>query len=101
MREFTVEELSKYNGTNSELPIYVAIKGQIYDVSKSRDMYTPPKSYSCFAGKDASRALGMSSVKLEDCLADYSTLNEKELKTLDDWVKFFQKKYEVVGTVAS
>lgn len=44
-----------------------------------------------FAGKDASRALGMSSLKAEDAVSDYSTLTEAELIVLDDWLKYFTK----------
>ena len=32
---FTLKELSKYNGTES-LPIYVGIRGKVYDVSSKR-----------------------------------------------------------------
>lgn len=46
----------------------------------------PGKGYNVFAGKDASRGLGMSSLKPEDAVSDYSTLDEKQLKVLDDWV---------------
>lgn len=46
----------------------------------------PGKGYHIFAGKDGSRGLGKSSLKPEDAVADYSTLDEKELKVLDDWV---------------
>lgn len=40
-----------------------------------------------FAGKDASRGLGMSSLKPEDAVADYSTLDEAQMKVLNDWVR--------------
>lgn len=76
----------------------------MFDVTSKREMYAPPAGYSVrpistrriaeltfvqlFAGKDASRALGMSSLKPEDAVADYSTLDEKELAVLDDWVRF-------------
>lgn len=33
----------------------------------------------------------MSSLKPEDAVADYSTLDEKELAVLDDWVKYYKK----------
>ncbi|KAG0310066.1 hypothetical protein BGZ97_012821 [Linnemannia gamsii] len=94
---FTHAELANYNGETTDAPIYVAIKGTVFDVSTKKELYGPKGSYHCFAGKDASKALGMSSVKPEDCVADYSGLSEKELKTLDDWVGFFEKRYPIVG----
>jgi predicted heme/steroid binding protein len=75
----TQEELKKFDGTNAELPVYVAVKGTIFDVSASRDMYLPGKGYSVFAGKDASKALGKSSLDLKDCVADYSDLTPEEV----------------------
>jgi len=47
-------------------------------------------SYHIFAGKDASKALGLSSTKAEDAVPDYSNLNAEALKTLDGWYAYFQ-----------
>lgn len=58
-------------------------------MSHKRDVYGPGKSYAIFAGKDGSRGLGLSSLKPEDAVPDWSTLDEKELKVLDDWHAFF------------
>lgn len=74
---FTVEELAQYDGTDSSKPIYLAVKKTVYDVSKSIAFYGPGGSYKNFAGKDASRALGlfilillgMSTTKIEHCLS--------------------------------
>jgi len=44
-----------------------------------------------FAGRDASKALGKSSMSPEDLSADYSDLTEWELKVLDDWVAYYTK----------
>ena len=38
--ELTLEELKKYDGSNKSLPIYLAIKGTVFDVTKG------PKSHS-------------------------------------------------------
>ncbi|KAF9275589.1 hypothetical protein BGZ68_010688 [Mortierella alpina] len=97
---FTKEELAKHDGTDATAPVYVAIKGIVFDVSAKRETYGPGAGYHVFAGKDASKALGKSSLKPEDCIADYSSLDEKEMKTLDDWVVFFEKRYPVVGKTA-
>lgn len=63
--------------------------GTVFDVSAKRDTYGPGCSYHCFTGRDASRALGKSSLKEEDLLADYTTLDSAQLKVLDDWYTFF------------
>jgi membrane-associated progesterone receptor component len=52
-------------------------------------MYGPGGAYAVFAGKDASRALGLSSTKHEDAVPDWSTLDAEALKTLDGWYDFF------------
>ncbi|KAJ3492429.1 hypothetical protein NLG97_g5400 [Lecanicillium saksenae] len=94
----TVEELAKCNGVDSD-KVYVAIKGKVYDVT-GNPSYLPGKAYHVFTGKDASRALGMTSTKVEDVVADWSTLSEKEKGVLEDWVTFFSKRYNIVGVVA-
>lgn len=52
-----------------------------------------------FAGKDASRALGKTSTKLEDVSPNWQDLDDKEKGTLNDWVTFFSKRYNIVGVV--
>lgn len=52
-----------------------------------------------FAGKDASRALGKTSTKAEDVSSEWKDLDDKEKGVLNDWVKFFSNRYNVVGTV--
>ncbi|KAG0297128.1 hypothetical protein BGZ96_007679 [Linnemannia gamsii] len=97
-RIFTKEELAQHDGSKGEEGmIYVAIKGIVFDVTAKKAMYGPSGGYHCFAGKDASKALGKSSLKPEDCIADYSELTEKELKTMEDWYTFFEKRYAIVG----
>jgi predicted heme/steroid binding protein len=74
----------------ARLYLYVYIyTGTVFDVSRKRETYGPGGSYAVLAGKDGSRALGLSSLKPEDAVADWSTLEEKERKTLDDWHTFF------------
>ncbi|KAI9199457.1 cytochrome b5-like heme/steroid binding domain-containing protein [Polychytrium aggregatum] len=99
-RAFTAVELSQFDGSNPENPIYVAVKGVVFDVSKSRAMYAPGCGYNVFAGRDASRALALSSVKVEDCIPDRSGLSEEQQATLDKWEQFYRKKYNIIGTVA-
>ncbi|CAH7684261.1 cytochrome b5-like heme/steroid binding domain-containing protein [Phakopsora pachyrhizi] len=97
---FSLEQLRQFDGRDPSKPIYVAIKGIVFDVSSKREVYGPGGSYHIFAGKDGSKGLGRSSLKPEDAVPDFSTLDPKELKVLDDWVIFFKKRYNIVGHVA-
>jgi predicted heme/steroid binding protein len=53
----TVSELAKYNGSNPSLPIYVAIKGDVFDVSKNSNSYGRGSGYNVFTGKDSSKVI--------------------------------------------
>ena len=75
----TEQHLLQFNGVDATKPIYLAIKGQIFDVSAKREFYGPGGAYSIFSGKDASRALGKSSTNEEDVSSDYSSLSEAEV----------------------
>ena len=61
--------------------------------------YGPEGPYKMFAGHDASRALGKTSTKEEDVVPEWHDLEDKEKQTLDDWVTFFSKRYNIVGVV--
>ncbi|GAB7362982.1 hypothetical protein MBLNU230_g3277t1 [Neophaeotheca triangularis] len=52
----TDSALRPHDGTNPDLPLYLAINGTIYDVSASPSFYGPGGPYGHFAGRDASRA---------------------------------------------
>lgn len=95
----TLKELQEYDGSDPSKPIYVSIKGDVFDVTRKKDVYGKGGSYNTFAGKDGSKALGMSSLKPEDAVPDYSTLPENEMKVLDDWHSFFSKRYNIVRRV--
>lgn len=98
---YTLAELSAYDGQDPNKPVYVAIKGTVFDVTPKRDVYGPGGSYSIFAGKDGSKGLGLSSLKPEDAVPDWSSLEEKERGVLNDWHAFFSKRYNVVGRVSN
>ncbi|KAK9421540.1 putative Cytochrome b5-like heme/steroid binding domain-containing protein [Seiridium cardinale] len=93
----SLDELAKADGTDGQ-KCYVAIKGKVYDVTGNK-AYQPGGSYHVFAGKDASRALGKTSTKAEDVSSEWKDLDDKEQGTLNDWVTFFSKRYNIVGVV--
>ena len=53
----TQEELRKYDGTNANLPIYLALDGVIYDISRGGEFYTVGGPYHYLAGRDSSDIL--------------------------------------------
>ena len=52
----TDDELRAFDGSDPAKPIYLAIKGTIYDVSASPNFYGPGGHYHHFVGRDATRA---------------------------------------------
>ncbi|KAF7507107.1 hypothetical protein GJ744_010920 [Endocarpon pusillum] len=94
----TSEELSKCDGSDPSKPTLVAIKGTVFDVS-GNDAYGPKGQYHVFAGKDPSRALATSSLKPEDCVPEWSDLEDKYQTVLGEWFTFFSKRYNIVGKV--
>lgn len=99
--ELTPQQLIAYNGTDPSKPIYVALKGRIFDVTTGVSFYGPGGAYAMFAGKDASRALAKMTKNEEDINSSLEGLSEKEIGVLNDWEKKFEAKYPIVGRVVS
>ncbi|KAJ2551396.1 Dihydrodipicolinate synthase [Coemansia sp. RSA 1878] len=104
-RTFTPRELCEFNGKDESTPVYLAIRGIVYDVSKSRHMYGPQGPYCNFAGRDASRGLALSAFD-ESVLTDLDApidpleeLEKSEQASLDEWIEFFGGKYTPIGTL--
>ncbi|KAF7327118.1 Cytochrome B5 [Mycena kentingensis (nom. inval.)] len=96
---YTLEQLKEFSGADPSKPIYLSIKGTVFDVSRNTAVYGPEGSYAIFAGKDASMGLGMSSLKEEHARPEFDALDEKDRHTLDEWHGFFTKRYNIVGKV--
>jgi len=100
-RLFSEQQLAKFDGTNPDMPIYIAIDGDVYDVTAGRATYGPGGSYHGMAGSDAARSYGTG------CFATHRThdlrgLSERELQGVNHWKKFYaeSKKYIKVGRVS-
>jgi predicted heme/steroid binding protein len=95
----TVEQLASMNGAQDSTPLYIAIKGRVYDVSAARDMYGVGKPYHVFVGKDATRAFATGCMEEHCMVSSMDGLNEQELKEVDRWVELYQNhdKYTFVG----
>jgi predicted heme/steroid binding protein len=53
LKLYTPLELGNYDGSDTDLPILVAINGEVYDVSSGSRFYAKGSPYSYLAGKDA------------------------------------------------
>ncbi|CCM04032.1 uncharacterized protein FIBRA_06189 [Fibroporia radiculosa] len=100
-RLFSEGMLTTFDGTNDLKPVYIAIDGDVYDVSPSRLTYGPGGPYHMLAGRDAARAFGTG------CFATHLThdlrgLGEDELRGVENWKLFYaeHKKYVKVGRVS-
>ena len=49
--EITLSELGKYDGRDYTRPLYIAVKGSVFDVSTARDFYGPGMSLSVTANR--------------------------------------------------
>jgi len=74
------------------------VKGIVFDVTRN-SAYGQGGQYHVFAGKDPSRALAMSSLKPEDCVPDWSNLDDSHKTVLSEWATFFSKRYNIVGKI--
>jgi predicted heme/steroid binding protein len=52
-------DLSEFNGTDPNKPIYIGLNGYVYDVSPGRDFYNPDGPYHYLAGRDSSTELNL------------------------------------------
>ncbi|EZA49922.1 hypothetical protein DMN91_012020 [Ooceraea biroi] len=97
-RDFTIEELTKYDGKGSDGRILVAVNGSVYDVTRGAKFYGPGGPYEAFGGRDASRALARFAVDAAtDKYDDLSDLNTTEMNSIKEWEEQFKERYDYVG----
>lgn len=94
----SVQELQKFDGTRSQT-IVLGILGEAFDVSKGEKFYAPGNGYSCFAGKDASRAFITGDFEGSGLTDNVTGLQPEQLLSLDEWKQFYHEKYIYVGRV--
>lgn len=102
-KTFTPPQLKPYNGTNN-MPVYLAVRGRVFDVTPGRNFYGPGGPYANFAGRDASRGLACGSFDedmltedLEGPLDRLEDLGAEEMEAMRGWEERFSEKYLVVG----
>jgi len=97
-RLFSEKFLTTFNGEDGK-PLYLAIDGNVYDVTKGK-AYQPGGSYHHFVGIDAARAFGTGCFQTHRT-HDLRGLDEQELAGVEHWKKFYleHKDYFKVGKV--
>ena len=97
VRDYSLDELPEYDGSDPSKPLLVAVRGNVYDVTRGGDFYGPGGPYAMFAGKDCTRALAKVSFDEELFTGDIRDLEAEELEKLDEWIEMFEGKYRRVG----
>jgi len=106
-KTFTPRTLLPYNGTN-DMPVYLAVRGKVFDVTAGRNFYGPGGPYANFAGRDATRGLACQSFDeemltkdLDGPLDTLDGLTAEDRENLQGWEERFTSKYLVVGKLVS
>lgn len=106
-RTFTPRTLLPFNGQNNA-PVYLAVRGRVFDVTSGRQFYGPGGPYSNFAGRDASRGLAFGSFDedmltkdLDGPLDTLEDLDGEQKDALRGWEERFEEKYLVVGKLVA
>lgn len=106
-RTFTPRTLLPFNGQNNA-PVYLAVRGRVFDVTSGRQFYGPGGPYSNFAGRDASRGLAFGSFDedmltkdLDGPLDTLKDLDGEQKDALRGWEERFEEKYLVVGKLVA
>ena len=94
---FTQSQLSLYDGSNPSQPIYLAILGKIFDVSRAPEHYSQEGGYGFFSGRDGSRAFITGQFNEAGLIDKVDDLNNAQIKALFDWVQFYEEEYILVG----
>lgn len=95
---FTKDELARYKGYDGGR-VYLAIVGNVYDVTRGKKHYGPGGGYEFFAGIDGSKAFITGEFDEQGLIDDISELKNSDVLGLENWKKFYEKDYEHVGVV--
>lgn len=102
VRLFTDDDLKLHDGSEEGQPIYMAVKGVVFDVTKGKEFYGKDAPYNALVGKDSTRAVAKMSLQPVDLTSDTTGLTDNELRSLDSVFEgTYKAKYPIVGYTAS
>jgi len=95
---FTAEQMKSYDGSEDGKPIYMGIKGVVFDVSEGQGFYGKGSGYNALTGMDCTKAVAKMSLEPADLTHDITGLKDSELKSLDEvYEAVYLAKYPIVG----
>jgi predicted heme/steroid binding protein len=97
-RVFSMEELAQHDGSDESKPLYMAVKGTVFDVTSARDFYGRGSEYNFMTGRDVSHGIAKWSFDPKDHHDSLEGLTKEELEELDNIYKnVYLIKYPIVG----
>ncbi len=88
-RDFTLQELSQFDGTGPDGRILIAVNGNVFDVTHDgKGFYGRDGPYAIFAGRDASRSLTMFTTDMPSLNEEYDDLSDltpDQVSNLREW----------------
>lgn len=94
---YTAEELRAYDGSSNGR-LYLAILGDVFDVSKAKEYYGKGAGYHHFTGRDGSRAFITGDFK-GDLTDNTNDFTNEQFRGLVNWRSFYHKTYIYKGHV--
>ncbi|XP_053375216.1 neuferricin-like isoform X2 [Mercenaria mercenaria] len=96
IRLFTKDELSKFTG-KEESGVYLAILGDVFDVTKGKKHYGEGGGYHFFTGKDGTRAYVSGDFTEKGLIEDTEGLSHADYLGLEEWNEFYKRQYKHIG----
>ncbi|XP_077996339.1 neuferricin-like [Glandiceps talaboti] len=94
---FTVEELKDYTGGPGSKGLYLAVLGNVFDVSAGERHYGPGGGYDFFTGKDGTRGYVTGDFSEKGLIDDISDFTPSQVLEVKSWLDFYHKDYRYVG----
>jgi predicted heme/steroid binding protein len=82
-----MEELRGARGGVDGTPLWLSVRGRVYDVSNSASFYGPGRKYHIFTGKDATRSFCTGCLEPECLIPSIDGLSPKQIKEADRWLE--------------
>lgn len=93
----SVDELSQFDGSDPNLPIYLSLRRRLFDVTDSAKYYSKGQKYDYLAGKEIARGLATGCLETSGLTSDLRGLTEDQLDIVEGWGQFYKNKYRLVG----